>query len=98
MKKYSKNLKILDKNVPLNICDIVGRKVIEVQNYGQVWNANNLVVNVMPFHKSKVCKNCEHKDKCPVEVVCPTDCFTVEKGIDESKCFNCGTCLSVCPP
>jgi putative methanogenesis marker 16 metalloprotein len=90
------HLKMLDQNVPLNICDIVGRKVLETQDYGQVWKENNFVVNVTPFYKKKICSKCEHNHHCPVEKMCPTNAFTMDKGIDESKCFNCGTCIRIC--
>jgi Fe-S-cluster-containing hydrogenase component 2 len=69
---------------------------MQVEDYGQVWKQNNLVVNVTPFHKKKFCDDCEHKHKCPVEFGCPMSAFTIEGGIDESKCFNCGTCIRLC--
>lgn len=94
--KIFNNLKMLDSNVPLNVCDIVGRQVLEIQDYGQVWKENNFIVNVIPFYKRKICSKCEHNHKCPVEKMCPTHAFTLDKGIDESKCFNCGTCIRLC--
>ncbi|MHA1341515.1 MAG: methanogenesis marker 16 metalloprotein [Promethearchaeota archaeon] len=90
------NLKMLDSNVKLNVCDIVGRNVLEVQDYGQVWKDNNYEVNVIPFYQKKYCSKCEHSHSCPVEYLCPTKAFTIKSGIDESRCFNCGTCIQVC--
>jgi Fe-S-cluster-containing hydrogenase component 2 len=95
--KTFNNLKILDENAPLNVCDIVGRKVLQVEDYGQVWkDNNNFMVNVLPFHKKKFCKDCDHIHSCPVEKMCPMSAFTIEKGIDETRCFNCGTCIRLC--
>ncbi|MCP4760914.1 MAG: methanogenesis marker 16 metalloprotein [archaeon] len=94
--KIFNNLKLADKNVKLNVVDIVGRKVLEVVDYGQVWK-RNLDINVTPFFKNKFCDNCELITKCPVEIHCPTFAFKINFGIDETKCFNCGTCLKECP-
>jgi Fe-S-cluster-containing hydrogenase component 2 len=94
--KIFNNLKMLDKNAPLNVCDIVGRKVLQVQDYGEVWKDDNYLVNVLPFHKKKFCKECDDNHSCPVEKMCPMSAFTIEKGMDESKCFNCGTCIRLC--
>jgi putative methanogenesis marker 16 metalloprotein len=85
-------LKKNDKNVPLNIVDIVGRKVLHTTDYFQVWRKNL----AMSFNAS-FCPTCELKEKCPVIEFCPTSCFTVGVGMDLSKCFNCGTCKKVCP-
>jgi putative methanogenesis marker 16 metalloprotein len=85
-------LKKTDDKVPLNVVDIVGRNVLGTVDYGQVWK-KNLVIGF----KNNFCASCELKENCPIEEKCPTKSFSIEKGINRTKCFNCGTCLRLCP-
>jgi putative methanogenesis marker 16 metalloprotein len=89
------NLKLTDKNVPLNIVDIVGRKPLAKIDYGQVWK-RNIIVNLKEGYRNAYCNKCESKSKCPVEEYCPTNAFSIQKGIDRTYCFNCGTCIRIC--
>jgi putative methanogenesis marker 16 metalloprotein len=97
--KIFNNLKMTDDNVPLNLVDIVGRKVMATLSYGQVWGKKSidLVVHTIDNFKKVHCETCELKDKCPAEEHCPTEAFSIESGIDRFLCFNCGTCVHACP-
>jgi len=94
-----KNLKMEDKNVALNLVDIVGRKVITTLDYGQVWGKKSidLVVTTKDNFQKLHCDNCELNKDCPAEKHCPTEAFSIESGIDRFLCFNCGTCVWTCP-
>ncbi|NHI92369.1 MAG: methanogenesis marker 16 metalloprotein [Candidatus Lokiarchaeota archaeon] len=89
--KIFNNLKFSDKDAPLSITDIVGRGKLEDISYGDVWKKNYVVK--FDHHK---CPPCDLQP-CPVEELCPTNCFSVIYGIDKTKCFNCGTCVNNCP-
>jgi ferredoxin-like protein FixX len=93
------NLKMTDDNVPLNLVDIVGRKVITTLDYGQVWGKKSidLVIKTKENFQQIHCKHCELNEDCPAERLCPTDAFSTKSGIDRLKCFNCGTCVWTCP-
>ena len=87
-----KSVSQLDSDIDLNIVDILGRSVISKANYGEAWTSS-LVIGF----QNQYCTECELSQDCPIEHYCPTDSFEVGKGIDKKKCFNCGTCLSLCP-
>ena len=78
-----------DKEVPLTILNLVGREKLGEITYGDVWDNNFLV----RFEAQK-CKKC---DECSIETTCPTSAFSLESGIDRSRCFNCGMCAIECP-
>ena len=46
-------------------------------------------------------KKCQDCEDCTVIENCPTDAFMIKQGkissIDRSRCFNCGTCVFLCP-
>ena len=87
------NLVKSDKNVKLTILSLVGREKVGEISYGDVWD-NNFLMKFDP----KACKNCE---KCKLINICPTNAFIIENkivsAIDRSRCFNCGTCVRLCP-
>lgn len=85
-----KGIKFTDSEAPLNLVNVIGRETLHKIDYGQVWNKDSYYIK---FERKK-CIEC---DPCPIESICPTDCFTVENGIDKSHCFNCGTCVMNCP-
>jgi len=97
--KIFKNLKLTDDKVTLNLVDVVGRKVITILDYGQVWGKKNidLVIKTNDNFKEIHCAKCKLKADCPAEKYCPTDAFSVQIGINRSLCFNCGTCVWTCP-
>lgn len=84
-----KGLKFSDSDVPLNLVNVIGRETLHKINYDQVWKKDSYYIT---FNREK-CIDC---DPCPIEKICPTDCFSVENGIDKSHCFNCGTCVMNC--
>lgn len=91
------NLKLTDDKVPLNVVDIVGRKVLDTIDYGQVWSGDCSGRSFVVSLKNGVCNSCELQDDCPAEKYCPTSAFTAKHGIKRSLCFNCGTCIHACP-
>ncbi len=86
------NILKTNNQIPLNIVDIVGRSTIGKTSYEEAWKGDELIEFQTGF-----CTDCEFNQKCPIITTCPTDCFTVGKGIDYTKCFNCGTCVPLCP-
>lgn len=78
-----------DRDVPLIILNVVGRNRLGKITYGDVWK-NNFFVQF----DSKKCKDCDER---LVEKHCPTKAFHFGKGIDRTRCFNCGACSVLCP-
>ncbi len=82
-----------DKDINLTILSLVGREKVGEITYADVWD-NNFI---MKFD-SKACKDCE---ECKTIDYCPTNAFIIKDGvistIDRSRCFNCGTCVRLCP-
>lgn len=81
-----------DDDIPLNLVDIVGRAKIGETTYGDAWQGDWNI-----GFRNDFCSTCELNHKCPIELKCPTECFQISSGIDKKKCFNCGTCLQLCP-
>jgi len=88
-----KNIVKSDKDVPLTILSLVGREKVGEITYNDVWD-NNFA---MKFN-SEACKACK---ECKVENVCPTNAFIFKNdkviAIDRTRCFNCGSCVRICP-
>jgi putative methanogenesis marker 16 metalloprotein len=82
------NLARSDKSIPLSVMNVVGREKLTEIKYGDVWD-NNYVVKFDP-------KKCHGCTDCPGEKYCPTDAFHAKKGIDKTRCFNCGLCAYTC--
>ena len=82
-----------DKDVPLTLLSLVGREKVGEITYRDVWD-NNFQTKFKP----SACKDCI---SCEIIRLCPTDAFIIEegwiKGIDRSRCFNCGNCAHLCP-
>jgi len=82
-----------DKDVNLTILSLVGREKVGEITYADVWDNNFF----MKFD-SKACEDCE---ECKTIDYCPTNAFIIKDGaisaIDRSRCFNCGTCVRLCP-
>ena len=91
--KIFNNIVKSDKDVKLTILSLVGREKVGELTYGDVWD-NNFFMKFDPM----ACKNC---DKCTAIDFCPTGAFIEKDGkisaIDRSRCFNCGTCVQLCP-
>ncbi len=89
---------ITDEDIPLPVMDINNREIITNSKYSEAWQGNDIVVK---YHGNRCIKtSCEkycEKLECPVESLCPTGAFSIEKGrIDRSLCFNCTVCVYIC--
>ncbi len=82
------NLARSDKVIPLSVMNVVGREKITDITYGDVWGGNFLV----KFDPKK----CDDCPDCPGEKYCPTLAFHKIKGIDRTRCYNCGLCAVTC--
>ncbi|MHA1378659.1 MAG: methanogenesis marker 16 metalloprotein [Candidatus Helarchaeota archaeon] len=89
--KILNNVKKLDKDIHLDIVDVVGRKPIGEITYGEVWKKGFSI-----DFKENGCKDCPNFKDCKIEEMCPTKAFKKNEGIDKSLCFNCGTCFVNC--
>ncbi len=84
-------LRVLDENIKLPVMDVNTRTQIAESSYRSVWQGVELEVR---FDTGK-CRECE-REVCEVEKYCPTQAFS-RRGIDKTRCFNCCTCLHLCP-
>lgn len=89
--KILNNMKKLDKDIHLQIVDVIGRKPLGETTYGEVWK-QDYIIN----YNENSCVDCPNIKECKIEEICPTRAFTKNIGIDKSLCFNCGTCLAHC--
>ncbi|MEM0358597.1 MAG: methanogenesis marker 16 metalloprotein [Candidatus Hadarchaeales archaeon] len=85
-----KGLKVRDEEVELPIADVRDRVPFEHTQYSKVWKGVDLKVEYLP-------SSCAEHKACPVERKCPTGAFRKGKGIDLERCFDCGTCIQLCP-
>ena len=83
-------LKILDGDVKMPIADVSKRVPFTTSNYAKVWHETDREIY---FDAEK----CSHHEVCNVERYCPTKAFSSLRGIDEDRCFNCCTCVPLCP-
>ena len=84
------NLKILNKDIPLPICDIHGRHLpLGSTNYS-IWENTDF----RPQIDLTKCLDC---NQCLVEKNCPTNAFVKKEDIDEELCYGCGICTTLCP-
>jgi len=82
-----------DRDIPLPVSDVSRRNAIGIADYGDVWDDVDLEV---VFEEGR-CITCH---SCRVEEVCPMQAFNPSSGgdaRDESLCFHCGLCVSLCP-
>ena len=87
------NVITIDEETEMVITDVKGRSPIESSTYAAGWQGVDLQ---MKFNK-EICRNSANCDDCVVENECPTGAFTRKDGINRSRCFNCGTCVYLCP-
>ncbi|RAP44623.1 MAG: hypothetical protein BZ135_07880 [Methanosphaera sp. rholeuAM6] len=88
--KILENLKVLNRDIALPVCDIHGRHLpIDTVDY-TVWED----VDLRPTTDPDMCFNCI---PCLPEIYCPTKAYRKDKTIDEELCYGCGTCATVCP-
>ena len=90
--KIFNNIVKSDKDIKLTILSLVGREKVGDATYGDVWD-NNFLVRFDP-------EACKANEDCNLIDKCPTNAFFINKGvivgIDRSRCFNCGTCATLC--
>ena len=82
-----------DRDIPLPVNDVSSRTTIGISDYGDVWTDVDLDVDFKP----ESCVSCA---SCSVEEACPMQSVSHEAGLivrDESLCFHCGLCVSLCP-
>jgi putative methanogenesis marker 16 metalloprotein len=82
-----------DRDIPLPVNDVCTRKAIGVADYGDVWTGVDLAVEFEP-------ERCISCSSCRVEEACPMRALSHEvrqPARDQSLCFHCGLCVSLCP-
>ncbi|WP_424356663.1 methanogenesis marker 16 metalloprotein [Methanocella sp. MCL-LM] len=86
-----KNILKTDHEIPLPVVDVRGRIELGRITYADVWKNCDFAIRFNP----DLCGTCE---PCKGELICPTAALSKEsKHIDRSRCFNCGTCVGLCP-
>ncbi|RAP51636.1 MAG: hypothetical protein BZ138_04705 [Methanosphaera sp. rholeuAM270] len=84
------NLKVLNDDITLPVCDIHGRHLpIDDVDY-TVWDN----VDYRPKTDPEKCFNCI---PCLPEIYCPVNAYAKDKTIDAELCVGCGYCSYVCP-
>ncbi|MEM3665357.1 MAG: methanogenesis marker 16 metalloprotein [Candidatus Jordarchaeales archaeon] len=86
-----RGLMVLDENVKLPVRDIHTRVEIAESNYACVWQGAPLEVKF----DARKCEGCT-MEVCEAEMMCPTRAFSRGR-INRRKCFNCLTCIHLCP-
>jgi putative methanogenesis marker 16 metalloprotein len=82
-----------DRGIALPVNDVNSRTAIGQADYGDVWTDVNLEVEFEPQNCS-VCTLCLVEKACPMRAV-KSDAGSVLR--NETLCFHCGQCVSVCP-
>lgn len=85
-----RDLGVRDEEVELPIADVRDRIPFEHTHYARVWRGTDLKIKYLP-------SLCAGHKTCIVERRCPTGAFRRGKGIDPDRCFDCGTCIQLCP-
>jgi putative methanogenesis marker 16 metalloprotein len=85
--------KTLDTQLDIPIVDVHGRIHLANAKFADVWKGKSFRVG----YKREICDLSKHDCACIVEDSCPTCAFTLENGINEKLCFNCGVCVIHCP-
>ncbi|AXI25200.1 methanogenesis marker 16 metalloprotein [Methanofervidicoccus sp. A16] len=93
--KNKEFLKTLDENIPLPLVNVVGRSIIDIGNYAQVWKDADLRPNINIYR----CRNC---DVCIPMEMCPTKAIKRmphlgNRPLPTEDCFGCGICTGACP-
>ena len=85
-----RNLLITNDRIPLPVADVRDRIPFAATSYADVWDGTDAVIAFSP----ESCIRCE---SCEAATSCPTGAIPPEKGIDATRCVNCGTCVRECP-
>ncbi|MHC1605155.1 MAG: methanogenesis marker 16 metalloprotein [Candidatus Methanofastidiosia archaeon] len=88
--KTISDLCIMDEGIKLPIAEIHDRVPFAYDNYASIWQGTDSEIH---FNSEK-CIDC---DLCDIEKYCPTKAFSKSEGIEKNRCFNCGTCIYLCP-
>ncbi|OED30672.1 methanogenesis marker 16 metalloprotein [Methanosphaera sp. WGK6] len=85
------NLKVLNKDIQLPVCDIHGRHLpIDTVDY-TMWDGD---IEYRPTVDVSKCFNCI---PCLPNIYCPVNAYSKDKTIDTELCYGCGYCATVCP-
>lgn len=85
-----RNLKVLNKDIDLPVCDIHGRHLpIDTIDYS-IWDDSDC----RPVADVDKCFDCI---PCLCELYCPVNAFKKPAQIDTEACYGCGYCSVVCP-
>lgn len=85
------NLKVLNKDISLPLCDIRGRHLpIATIDY-TMWDGD---IEYRPTVDTSKCFNCI---PCLPNIYCPVNAYHKDKTIDADLCYGCGYCATVCP-
>ncbi|AEF96009.1 methanogenesis marker 16 metalloprotein [Methanotorris igneus] len=93
--KHKEYLKKLDEDIDLPLTNVIGRKIVDVGKYSEVWKD----VDLRPHINVYRCRNC---DFCIVEELCPTKAvrrveYLGGRRLPNEDCFGCGVCATSCP-
>lgn len=84
------NLKVLNKDITLPICDIHGRHLPLGTTDYTVWED----VDYRPNINDENCLGCAD---CLIQINCPTNAINQDKTVNEELCYGCGLCTTLCP-
>ncbi len=84
------NLLVTNNQIPLPVADVRDRIPFATASYADVWDGTDTAVSF----SVESCIRCE---SCEAAVRCPTGAIDPERGIDVTRCVNCGTCVLECP-
>ena len=82
-------LTIRDAAISLPVLDISDRQQVGTTTYDHVWQQTAQSVRFSPDR----CRNC---DPCQAAQACPVRAIREDGTINQTRCFVCGTCVSVC--
>ena len=89
-----KRAKVGDRDIPLSITDINGRREITQGTYADLWQGNTSLFSFDEHACHNVRDRCRN---CPPALLCPSGAFTDRKvEIDQKRCFHCGICSVSC--
>jgi len=83
-------IRVLDEEIFLPIADINDRLPFAGSSYGRVWQGTDPAV-------TPDISSCIECDPCIARARCPGGAIAAGREIDRDRCYNCGTCASVCP-
>ncbi|MBW9223310.1 methanogenesis marker 16 metalloprotein [Methanothermococcus sp. SCGC AD-155-E23] len=88
-------LKTLDEDIPLPLVNVVGRKIIGVGDYAQVWRGAELRPSI-DIQRCRNCKVCTAMEMCPTKAIKRMP-HLGNRPLPTEDCFGCGVCADTCP-